>query len=73
MKKLILLTTFFAFLSGTVAVNAADGGHYPVKVCHKDRMMITVDKAALKAHLAHGDKVGPCKVKPPSPSPIPTP
>lgn len=70
MKKLILLTTFFAFLGGAVAVNAAPGGHIPVTICHKDRMEITVDTKALRAHLAHGDKVGPCR---PAPPPIPTP
>jgi hypothetical protein len=31
-----------------------------VMVCHKDKHTIVVDDHAVPAHLAHGDKVGPC-------------
>jgi hypothetical protein len=32
-----------------------------VTLCHKGKNTITVSQNALKAHLAHGDTVGPCK------------
>lgn len=35
------------------------GGH-KVLVCHKGRKTISVGKPAVKAHLRHGDKLGPC-------------
>jgi hypothetical protein len=31
-----------------------------VAVCHKGKKTIYVDEAAVKAHLGHGDYIGPC-------------
>jgi len=31
-----------------------------VAVCHKGKKTIYVDEAAVKAHLGHGDYLGPC-------------
>jgi hypothetical protein len=35
-------------------------GKEKVTICHKGKKTITVGKPALKAHLKHGDTVGPC-------------
>jgi hypothetical protein len=32
-----------------------------VTICHKAKVTITISRSALPAHLAHGDKLGPCK------------
>ena len=31
-----------------------------VAICHKGKKTIYVDEAAVKAHLEHGDYLGPC-------------
>jgi outer membrane biosynthesis protein TonB len=31
-----------------------------VTICHKGKVTITISRSALPAHLAHGDKIGPC-------------
>lgn len=40
------------------------GGQYQygkkITICHKGKNTITVGKAAVPAHLRHGDTVGPC-------------
>ena len=32
-----------------------------VAVCHKGKKTIYIDEAAVKAHLGHGDYMGPCR------------
>ncbi len=32
-----------------------------VAVCHKGKKTVYVDEAAVKAHLGHGDYLGPCR------------
>ena len=43
-----------------------------VTVCHQGQT-ITVAKSAQKAHLKHGDTLGPCPTPPPPPPPVCTP
>jgi hypothetical protein len=40
--------------------NGKGNGKEKVTICHKGKKTITVAKPALKAHLKHGDTVGPC-------------
>ena len=35
---------------------------HKVTICHKGKVVISVDRNALNAHLAHGDTIGPCVV-----------
>jgi microcystin-dependent protein len=43
------------------AVNAAQGQYgKKVTICHKGKKTITVGKAAVPAHLRHGDAIGTC-------------
>ena len=41
----------------------SDKGQSKVTICHKG-VTITIARAALDAHLAHGDKVGSCSITP---------
>jgi hypothetical protein len=55
----------FAALGGVgaaqTAVNAAQGQYgKKVTLCHKGKKTITVGKAAVPAHLRHGDALGTC-------------
>lgn len=66
-------------LSGGVTSTAAfatgshGGGHHPVTICHHGSTL-TVDKAALRGHLKHGDTLGACApVVTPEPTPDPEP
>src|SRR5438128_1879836 len=43
-------------------------GRDKVTLCHKGKVTITVGEPAVKAHLKHGDKLGPC---PPGAAPAP--
>jgi len=47
-------------------------GHTPVTLCHNGHT-ITVDAAAAKAHVKHGDKLGECAPKPEPTTPVVTP
>ncbi len=38
----------------------AEAGSDKVAVCHKGKKTLWIDRAALKAHLGHGDTQGPC-------------
>jgi len=46
------------------ARNSVSAGQYQygkkVTICHKGKVTITISRSALPAHLAHGDKLGPC-------------
>ena len=55
---LFLLISCFSCASGIKekAPKAKD----KVAVCHKGKKTIYVDEAAVKAHLEHGDYIGPC-------------
>lgn len=54
-------------------VLAIQGGHDPVTICHKPgtpaEHTITVDAAAVPAHLRHGDYLGACTSTDPSDPP----
>jgi Mg-chelatase subunit ChlI len=47
------------------AKNSVSAGQYQygkkVTICHKGKVTITISRSALPAHLAHGDKLGPCE------------
>lgn len=45
--------------------NAYSQGRIKVQVCHKGKVIIVISESALKAHLAHGDKLGTCDLTPP--------
>ena len=49
------------FANGSVSSAQYQYGKTKVTICHKGKNTITVSQAALKAHLAHGDTVGPCQ------------
>ncbi len=58
---------FAAFLVLVLPLLATSVGHSAaaaegVTICHKGRVTLTVNIAALPAHLAHGDRIGPCGV-----------
>ena len=60
-----VLTAAFAALGGVgVAQSAISAFQYQygkkVTVCHKGKKTITISRAALPAHLKHGDTVGTC-------------
>src|SRR5437868_4819900 len=40
---------------------ATSGSPHKITICHKGHVTITVDDAALDAHLAHGDTIGACR------------
>jgi len=47
-----------------------------ITICHKPPtpdQTISINFAALPAHLAHGDSIGPCQTASPTPSPSPSP
>ena len=49
------------FANGSVSSAQYQYGKTKVTICHKGKNTITVSQAALKAHLAHGDKLGACQ------------
>ena len=59
-----MVTAFAAFGGAGFAKNGVSAGQYQygakVTICHKGKNTITVGKAAVPAHLRHGDTVGPC-------------
>ncbi len=66
MKGTIVL---FAMLMAILASNAsAHNGHSKVTICHKTHTL-SVDSHSLKAHLAHGDKLGACTTTTPPQEP----
>ena len=46
--------------SGSVSAAQYQYSGKKVTICHKGKNTITISQAALKAHLAHGDILGPC-------------
>ena len=55
---LVLLITCFGCAVGLQESGPKAGGK--VAICHKGKKTIYVDEAAVKAHLEHGDYMGPC-------------
>ena len=63
MKKLVLLILPALLVSGCVVVprrSANTGGGDATVVCHKGKKTLQLPQAAVKAHLDHGDRLGPC-------------
>ena len=59
------MVTMFAVLGGVgSAQSSVSAGQYQygakVTICHKGKNTITVGKAAVPAHLRHGDTIGTC-------------
>jgi microcystin-dependent protein len=59
------MVTMFAVLGGVgSAQSSVSAGQYQhgakVTICHKGKHTITVGKAAVPAHLRHGDTIGSC-------------
>jgi hypothetical protein len=59
------MVTMFAVLGGVgSAQSSVSAGQYQygakVTICHKGKNTITVGKAAVPAHLRHGDAIGSC-------------
>lgn len=61
------MTTLPAYATG----GGHGGGHTPVTICHNGHT-ITVDDSSLKAHLHHGDTLGPCAPSTEEPTPEPS-
>ena len=57
-RTTICLAMILCFGCAVVTVPKSSGGK--VAICHKGKT-IHVDEAAVKAHLKHGDYIGPCK------------
>lgn len=62
LKKALILVSMLSFFGCAVVLqeSAPEAGG-KVAVCHKGKKTIYVDEAAVKAHLGHGDYMGPCK------------
>jgi hypothetical protein len=74
--KLLVVVSLAALLlvglGGTAVAKDKPGkgkGREKVTLCHKGKVKIRVAKPALKAHLRHGDTLGPCPTRP---APAPT-
>jgi hypothetical protein len=60
-----LMLTFILLLSINACVVAPDGGSGKaggdtMVVCHKGKKTLELPSEAAKAHLNHGDRLGPC-------------
>jgi len=73
MKKTLSIILAAGLALAPTAAHATGGGHGhdPVTICHNGHT-ITVDDSSLKAHLKHGDVVGPCSVVVTPPTEEPT-
>ena len=62
MKKLVLFILPVLLVSGCVVVpgKSAKAESDTALVCHKGKKTLRLPQAAVKAHLDHGDKPGPC-------------
>ena len=65
MLSSIALVAFAAFAGVGFANGSISSAQYQygkkVTICHKGKNTITISQSALKAHLAHGDKLGACQ------------
>ena len=60
-KALLVVSMISLFGCAVVMEEQAPPAGGKVAVCHKGKKTIYVDDAAVKAHLGHGDYLGPCK------------
>jgi hypothetical protein len=61
MKSALILFLLISCFGCAVGIEeSAPKAKGKVAVCHKGKKTIYVDEAAVKAHLGHGDYVGPC-------------
>lgn len=61
MKSTLILFLLISCLSCAAGIEErAPKSKGKVAVCHKGKKTIYVDEAAVKAHLGHGDYLGPC-------------
>ena len=63
MKRLIMLILPILLVSGCVVVPPKSGSVAApdtTSVCHKGKKTLQLPQSAVKAHLDHGDKLGPC-------------
>jgi hypothetical protein len=61
MKSALILFLLILCLSCAAGIGErAPKSKGKVAVCHKGKKTIYVDEAAVKAHLGHGDYLGPC-------------
>jgi len=70
-RVLVVAAAMIIAMVASVSAFAGDhgGGHTPVTVCHKPgtpaQKSLTFDDDGYKAHIAHGDTLGPCQELPP--------
>ena len=57
--KLFLSVLLAMFVCGCVIV-PVDGGGETTLVCHKGKKTLELPQEAVRAHLDHGDRLGPC-------------
>ena len=58
MKRFVFVAVFVSASAAPLLFSKPEG---KVTICHRGHT-ITVAEEALKAHLAHGDTVGPCQI-----------
>ncbi len=62
LKTAVIFVSIILFLGCSVVVEeTAPGPGGKKAICHKGKKTIYVDDAAVKAHLGHGDYMGPCR------------
>lgn len=60
-KALLIVSLMSFFGCAVVMEEQAPQAGGKVAVCHKGKKTIYVDEAAVKAHMGHGDYLGPCR------------
>jgi hypothetical protein len=62
LKKTIIFVSIISSFGCAVAMEgSAPRTKEKVTLCHKSKKTIHVDDSAVKAHLGHGDYMGPCR------------
>jgi hypothetical protein len=61
LKKALIIAWMLICFGCAVAKEVKSPESGKVAVCHKGKKTIYIDESAVKAHLGHGDYMGPCR------------